>query len=103
MVPNNWNAERTCYETVLNPLGRMRGAMLAYWFKARHITKTLTQAVATHKIRTRQTVELVAQAAGLGGDVDQAPGDGVFHVPFESLINRAHGNGPSHQSRDDKE
>ena len=82
VTPNNWNAERTCYETVLNPLGKMRGAVLADWFEARKITKTLTQVIATHKIRTRQTVEPIAQAAGLGGDIDQAPGDGVVNVPW---------------------
>ena len=82
VIPNNWNADRTCYETVLNPLGKMRGAALAEWFEARKITKTLTQVIASHKIRTRQTVEPIAQAAGLSGDIDQAPGDGVINVPW---------------------
>ena len=82
VIPNHWNAERTCYETVLNPLGKMRAAVLANWFEDRKITKTLTHVIATHKIRTRQTVGPIAQAAGLGGDIDQAPGDGVINVPW---------------------
>jgi hypothetical protein len=82
VTPLYTNVEGTCYLTVLNPLGKMRAAALADWFEARKITKTLTQVIATHKIRTRQTVEPVAQAAGLGGDIDQAPGDGVFNVPW---------------------
>jgi phosphohistidine phosphatase SixA len=86
------NAVGSCHETVLNPLGKMRAVSLAEWFEARHITKTLTHVIATHKIRTRQTVAPIAQAAGLGGDLDgdgildgtdldQAPGDGVINVP----------------------
>lgn len=86
------NAAGSCHETVLNPLGKMRGVALADWFEARQITKTLTHVIATHKVRTRQTVGPIAQAAGLGGDlngdgildgtdVDQAPGDGVINVP----------------------
>jgi hypothetical protein len=82
VIPNHWNAEGTCYETVLNPLGKMRAAVLADWFETRKITKTLTHVIATHKIRTRQTVEPIAQAAGLVGDIDQAPGDGVLNVPW---------------------
>ena len=82
VIPNNWNAAKTCYETVLNPLGKARATALADWFESTHITRTLTHVVATHKIRTRQTVQPIAQAAGLGGDMDQAPGDGVINVPW---------------------
>jgi hypothetical protein len=89
---NNCNQDGTCCEEVLNPLGRVRAAALADWFEAKKITRTLTHVIASHKIRTRQTVQKLAQAAGLGGDlngdgtpdgtdVDQEPGDGVIDVP----------------------
>ena len=89
---NNCNPEGTCCVEALNPLGRERAFALADWFEGRKITRTLTHVIASHKIRTRQTVAGIAQAAGLGGDldgdgtpdgtdVDQAPGDGVINVP----------------------
>jgi phosphohistidine phosphatase SixA len=89
---NNCNEDNSCCEEKLNPLGRVRAAALADWFEARKITRTLTHVVASHKVRTRETVEKVALAAGLGGDlngdgtldgadVDQVPGDGVINVP----------------------
>jgi len=82
---NNCNADGSCCEEVLNPLGRVRATAMADWFEAKKITRTLTHVIASHKIRTRQTVEKIALAAGLGGDldgngtpdgtdVDQAPG-----------------------------
>jgi hypothetical protein len=82
VVPLKYNADGTCYVTALNPLGMMRAIMLADWFEENHIAKTLTHVIASHKIRTRQTVGPIAQAAGLTGDSDQAPGDGVFNVPW---------------------
>ena len=89
---NNCNADGSCCEEVLNPLGKVRAASLAEWFQANHITPTLTHVIASHKVRTRQTVAKIAQLAGLGGDlngdgtpdgtdVDQASGDGVINVP----------------------
>ena len=89
---NNCNADRSCCVEALNPLGKMRAVALADWFEGRRITRTLTHVIASHKLRTRQTVEKIAQAAGLGGDfngdgtpdgsdVDQASGDGVINVP----------------------
>jgi phosphohistidine phosphatase SixA len=89
---NNCNEDNSCCEERLNPLGRARAAALADWFEARKITSTLTHVIASHKVRTRQTVEKIAQAARLGGDlngdgtldgrdIDQAPGDGVINVP----------------------
>jgi phosphohistidine phosphatase SixA len=89
---NNCNQDNSCCEERLNPLGRVRAAALADWFETRKITGTLTHVIASHKVRTRQTVEKIAQAAGLGGDlngdgtpdgadVDQVPGDGVINVP----------------------
>ena len=96
VVFNNCNIGSTCCEEVLNPIGEERAARLADWFKATHITDTLTHVIASHKIRTRQTVEKIAQFAGLGGDrdgdgdldgtdIDQAPGDGVINVPSTPL------------------
>ena len=89
---NNCNADRSCCTEVLHPLGRVRATALADWFEAKRITRTLTHVIASHKVRTRQTVEKIALAAGLGGDfdgngtldgadVDQASGDGVINVP----------------------
>jgi len=89
---NNCNSDSSCCEEVLNPLGRARAAVLGDWFKTRRITQTLTHVIASHKIRSRQTVASIAQLAGLGGDlngdgtpdgldVDQVPGDGVINVP----------------------
>ena len=89
---NNCIEDGSCCEEVLNPLGKMRAAALANWFQAKDVTRTLTHVIASHKIRTRQTVQKIALLAGLGGDlngdgtpdgtdVDQAPGDGVINVP----------------------
>jgi phosphohistidine phosphatase SixA len=89
---NNCNADGSCCVEALNPLGRVRAAALADWFESKHITPTLTHVIASHKLRTRQTVEKLARLAGLGGDlngdgtldgtdVDQAPGDGVINIP----------------------
>ncbi len=89
---NNCNADGSCCVEALNPLGRVRASALADWFESKRITRTLTHVVATHKMRTRQTVEKIAKLAGLGGDldgdgildgqdVDQAPGDGVINIP----------------------
>lgn len=89
---NNCNADASCCEEVLNLLGSVRATVLADWFEREKITRTLTHVIASHKIRTRQTVQKIALAAGLGGDLDgngtpdgtdadQAPGDGVINVP----------------------
>jgi hypothetical protein len=89
---NNCNADGSCCEEDLNPLGKRRAAALADWFQARGLTRILTHVIASHKVRTRQTVARIAQLAGLGGDldgdgdldgtdVDQAPGDGVINIP----------------------
>ena len=89
---NQCNPAGTCCVEALNPLGKVRATVLADWFEAKRITRTLTHVIASHKLRTRQTVEQIARAAGLGGDlngdgvpdgtdVDQAPGDGVINIP----------------------
>lgn len=89
---NNCNEDGSCCVEPLNPLGRVRASALADWFESKRITRTLTHVVASHKVRTRETVEKIAKLAGLGGDldgdgtpdgqdVDQAPGDGVINIP----------------------
>lgn len=93
---NNCTPDGSCCEEVLNPLGTQRAMRLADWFVSQHIARNLTQVIASHKTRTRQTVEHIAKAAGLGGDldgdgdldgtdVDQVPGDGVINVPSTPL------------------
>jgi hypothetical protein len=89
---NDCNADESCCVEALNPLGIVRAAALADWLEKAGITHSLTHVVASHKLRTRQTVARIAYYAGLGGDlngdgipdgtdVDQAPGDGVINVP----------------------
>ncbi|MCI0746719.1 MAG: histidine phosphatase family protein [Verrucomicrobia subdivision 3 bacterium] len=78
---NNCNLDGSCCEEALNSLGKVRATVLADWFEEKGLTSTLTHVIASHKLRTRQTVAGIAQRAGLGGDVDQAPGDGVINVP----------------------
>ncbi len=92
IVFNNCNEDGSCCVEALNPLGRVRASALADWFESKRITCTLTHVIASHKIRTRESVEKIAKLAGLGGDldgngtldgqdVDQAPGDGVINIP----------------------
>jgi len=69
-----------CCLEVLNPLGEMRATLLADWFQDTGITGTLTNVIASHKTRTRQTVKMIASDAGLTNDVDQTP-DGVQQIP----------------------
>lgn len=96
VIFNNCTEDRGCCEEALNPLGKRRAAALADWFEKKGITRTLTHVIASHKVRTRQTVEKIAFLAGLGGDldgdgtldgvdVDQVPGDGVINVPSTPL------------------
>lgn len=70
-----------CCLEILNPLGEMRAILLANWFLDQGITEQLTHVIASHKIRTRQTVGEIAADAALGGDIDQNPGDGVQQIP----------------------
>lgn len=93
---NNCIEDEACCEEVLTPLGQARATAWASWFEEEQIARTLTHVIASHKVRTRQTVEKIARAAGLGGDLDgdgdldgtdldQAPGDGVINVPSTPL------------------
>ena len=81
-----------CCTEVLNPLGVERAKLLVNWFNDRGLTPSITHVLATHKIRTLQTVQPLAHAAGLdrdvngdgvpdGADVDKNPGDGVQQIP----------------------
>jgi hypothetical protein len=76
----------TCCLEVLNDLGTKRAELLAAWFEERGILRRLTHVIASHKVRTLQTVAPLAAAAaesgaGLADDVDQQPGDHVQQVP----------------------
>lgn len=70
-----------CCLEILNPLGELRAELLADWFEAEGILDTVTHLVASHKIRTRQTLAPTAELLELTGDVDQNPGDGIQQTP----------------------
>jgi phosphohistidine phosphatase SixA len=75
-----------CCLEVLNDLGTLRAELLVRWFKERDILPRLTHVVASHKVRTLQTVEPLAAAAAEAGaqlaeDVDLHPEDAVQQVP----------------------
>ncbi|MBI4605270.1 MAG: histidine phosphatase family protein [Planctomycetes bacterium] len=84
-VCNEPPAPPCCLE-VLNDLGTKRAELLAGWFGERRILPRLTHVIASHKIRTLQSVEpiaaaAVAEGAQLAEDTDLNPGDGVQQVP----------------------
>jgi broad specificity phosphatase PhoE len=81
-----------CCTEVLSPLGTNRAGLLAKWFTDKGLLPSITHVLATHKIRTLETVQPIAHAAGLdrdvngdgrpdGADVDKNPGDGVQQIP----------------------
>jgi len=81
-----------CCTEVVSPLGAKRAELLAKWFADNTLLPTITHVLATHKVRTLQTVQPIAHAAGLdrdvngdgipdGADVDKNPGDGVQQIP----------------------
>jgi len=81
-----------CCTEVLSPLGTKRAELLAKWFADKGLLPSITHVLATHKVRTLQTVQPIAHAAGLdrdvngdgipdGVDVDKNPGDGVQQIP----------------------
>jgi hypothetical protein len=64
----------------------MRAELLVRWFEEKDILQQLTHVVASHKVRTLQTVEPMAAAAAEAGaqlaeDVDLHPEDAVQQVP----------------------
>ena len=72
--------DECCLET-LNSLGEKRAELLAAWFEAEGIVADVTHMIASHKIRTRQTLQPTADLVGMTGDVDQNPDDGIQQVP----------------------
>ncbi|MFK7892632.1 MAG: hypothetical protein AB8B63_17575 [Granulosicoccus sp.] len=72
--------EAKCAE-VLNAKGELRAELLRDLFNDAGITDRLTHAFSSHKIRTRQTIELIAADAGLTGDLDKNAGDGIQEFP----------------------
>ena len=77
---------------MLSPLGTKRAELLAKWFADKGLLPSITHVLATHKVRTLQTVQPIAHAAGLdrdvngdgvpdGADVDKNRGDGVQQIP----------------------
>lgn len=81
-----------CCTEVLDSLGTKRAELLAKWFGEQGLLPTVTHVFATHKIRTLQTVQPIAHAAGLdpdlngdgkpdGTDMDLISGDGVQQIP----------------------
>ena len=75
--------EENCAE-VLNAEGELRAELLADTFAEAGITDRLTNAFSSHKIRTRQTIEQIAAEAGLDGDVDKNPDDGIQEYPVSN-------------------
>jgi len=88
----NEGVREDCCTEVLNELGAKRAELLAKWFTDEGLLPSITHVLATHKVRTLQTVQPIAHAAGLdrdvngdgvpdGADVDKNPGDGVQEIP----------------------
>lgn len=73
--------EDKCAEE-LNAAGMLRAKLLADWFHRWGITDRLTHAFASHKLRTLQTIKMIAADAGLSGDEDKNPNDGVQEFPI---------------------
>jgi len=72
--------EDKCSE-ILNPEGELRAELLADIFNNAGITGRLTHAFSSHKTRTRQTIEQIVADAGLTGDEDKIPNDGIQELP----------------------
>ena len=75
--------ESKCAE-ILNAKGELRAQLLAKLFSEAGITDRLTNAFSSHKIRTRQTIEQITADAGLTGDVDKNPNDGIQEFPISN-------------------
>lgn len=63
----------------LSDLGLLRAQMLADWFDQRRITHRLDAVYSSHKVRTYQTVEVIASRAGI--EIQQLPADGTELEP----------------------
>ncbi|MFK7854652.1 MAG: hypothetical protein AB8B79_11080 [Granulosicoccus sp.] len=75
--------EDKCAE-VLNAKGELRAELLADLFRNAGVTERLTHAFSSHKIRTRQTIEMITADAGLSGDMDKNPDDGIQEFPVSN-------------------
>ncbi len=62
---------KTCCTEELSDLGLLRREELADWFAKREITPELTHVFSSHKLRTWQTVEMIAEAAEYVEDVER--------------------------------
>jgi phosphohistidine phosphatase SixA len=69
---------------ILNAKGELRAELLADVFRGAGITGRLTHAFSSHKIRTRQTIEMIAAEAGLSGDNDKNADDGIQEFPVSN-------------------
>ena len=75
--------EVNCAE-ILNAKGALRAELLRDLFRNAGITERLTHAFSSHKIRTRQTIELITADAGLTGDIDKNANDGIQEFPVSN-------------------
>lgn len=66
---------------ILNAKGELRAELLRDLFNNAGVTARLTHAFSSHKNRTRQTIEMIVADAGLTGDVDKNPDDGIQEFP----------------------
>jgi len=69
----------------LDAKGRMRAELLVDWFKRHGVTHRLTHAFSSHKLRTWQTIEMIATDADLDDgaiDIDKNAGDGIQEFPI---------------------
>ncbi len=81
----------------LNALGKLRAQLLADWFDRRGITDDVTHVYASHKVRTRQTVEEIAARAGLIGNDFDLISDGVQQLPADGTELNPQSTSPSEQ------
>ena len=72
-----WNPEDPCCLEILSDEGHMRAQALADWFSAQGLTEQLTHVLATHKIRTRQTIGQIAADALATSVFVMGPGEGM--------------------------
>ena len=73
--------EGKCSE-ILNAKGELRAELLAELFRMSGISSKLTHTFSSHKHRTRQTIAQIALDAGLTGDIDKNPDDGIQELPI---------------------
>jgi hypothetical protein len=62
---DNCLPDRSCCTTPLTPIGLERGVGLRDWFAEHKKLETVTHLIATNKVRTSQTIQLIADATGV--------------------------------------